>query len=105
MIGGVYNRNGEKRLQTMSYSTADYHNNFCLCWLLSEPQNVRSLTINRFHWNSNLRGGRKGGAYNREFRMYFLFAGRWALSRGSALVNIRRKALGHLMKFTQGRLK
>ena len=23
----------------------------------------------------------------------------------SALVNIRRKALGHLMKFTQGRLK
>ena len=24
---------------------------------------------------------------------------------GSALVNIRRKALGHLMKFTQGRLK
>ena len=26
-------------------------------------------------------------------------------SIGSALVNIRRKALGHLMKFTQGRLK
>ena len=29
----------------------------------------------------------------------------WISLKGSALVNIRRKALGHLMKFTRGRLK
>ena len=42
---------------------------------------------------------------NRIFISRMLNRNRKRLSAGSTLVNIRRKALGHLMKFTQGRFK